>query len=425
MTVLPSCAQFRHRPRTLISANSLNNKQPEQLSINVPELPAVIRYYDDFTDNLCSIQRPCEADIWPLSVSGSIKPIDFKDFSTEIRPLIKHWCGALLQTHAVATVHIKFYGLRSVRDDDLRILVTSTPHSIRQVWQLLMSRAYGATAMTSLKSVLHHYCQFGIGDWSPQYSDFLSTLSLPAVDKYATVRRGDVFLSVDEEAVLVAHFDQISHKVVQTPGLISDNALRATAILICSFQFGLRPKQIGMLQFRDVRIWPEAGADYPSVHLTFKMVKQRSATKALPLPRKIKREWGPIFIELHTRAVQSEMAATDHFFGVSSARETGVMITRLTGTLLPEPRCATELRHTAAQRLVDAGANQEELAEYLGHSDIESGLVYFQTSANQAERVNKAMGISAIYQQVLAATGVLKTFAVRCLETQESSLYSR
>ncbi len=254
--------------------------------------------------------------------------------------------------------------------------------------------------MDALKSVLYHLCEFGISAWTPQYEGFLGTLPLPKKDKQAGIRRGDVFLSVDEESSLVAHFDQISQQVLQAPRSIRDNALRATAILVCSFQFGLRPKQIGMLQFRDVRIWPEADDDHPSVHLTFKMVKQRSATKALPLPRKVKREWGPIFLELHARAVRSEMAATDHFFGVSSASETGIVISKLTGALLPEPRCATELRHTAAQRLVDAGANQEELAEFLGHSDIETGLVYFQTSANQAERVNKAMGISSIYQQV-------------------------
>ncbi|MBP0657292.1 site-specific integrase, partial [Mycobacterium tuberculosis] len=56
--------------------------------------------------------------------------------------------------------------------------------------------------------------------------------------------------------------------------------------------------------------------------------------------------------------------------------------------------------HTAAQRLVDAGASQEELAEFLGHSDMTTALVYYETSANQAERVNKALGISEIYQRV-------------------------
>ena len=62
---------------------------------------------------------------------------------------------------------------------------------------------------------------------------------------------------------------------------------------------------------------------------------------------------------------------------------------------------ATDLRHTAAQRLVDAGASQEEVAEFLGHSDVTTCLVYYQTSANQAERVNKALGISDIYLRVV------------------------
>jgi hypothetical protein len=61
---------------------------------------------------------------------------------------------------------------------------------------------------------------------------------------------------------------------------------------------------------------------------------------------------------------------------------------------------ATDLRHTAAQRLVDAGASQDELAEFMGHTDITTGLVYFQTSPNQAERVNRALGISQVYQKV-------------------------
>lgn len=75
-------------------------------------------------------------------------------------------------------------------------------------------------------------------------------------------------------------------------------------------------------------------------------------------------------------------------------------IANTTEAILPERRTATELRHTAAQRLVDAGASHEELAEFMGHSDIDTGLVYFQVSANQAERVNSALGISDIYQNI-------------------------
>lgn len=85
---------------------------------------------------------------------------------------------------------------------------------------------------------------------------------------------------------------------------------------------------------------------------------------------------------------------------MKSADQTARIIIKLTGELLPESRSATELRHSAAQRLADAGASQEELAEFLGHSDIDTALVYFQTSPNQAELVNRALGVSKIYQQV-------------------------
>ena len=62
-------------------------------------------------------------------------------------------------------------------------------------------------------------------------------------------------------------------------------------------------------------------------------------------------------------------------------------------------RTATDLRHTAAQRLVDAGATEEELAAFLG-TWLGTGLIYFGASASQAERVNRALGISTIYQRV-------------------------
>ena len=61
---------------------------------------------------------------------------------------------------------------------------------------------------------------------------------------------------------------------------------------------------------------------------------------------------------------------------------------------------ATDLRHTAAQRLVDAGASHEELAEFLGHAQTNTGMIYYTTSASHAERVNRALGASTIYRQV-------------------------
>lgn len=371
-----------------------------QLTIEVPQLPSMIRYYDDFLDDARSTLHPADNDIWSLSISGSIESLDFGDFDVGIRPLIKHWCCDQLQTLAVSTAKTRYFGLRRVVSSDMQLVLSSTPAEVRSAWQILMSKGYGPIEVMSLKSILYYFCKFNLAGWSSRYAEFLSTLPLPSTDKYASVRNGDVFLSVDEEAVLVAHFDSMSDAITQSPKLVTDDDLRKAAILVCSFQFGLRPMQIGMLQMRDVRIWTDTEDSIASVHLTFRMIKQRSKNNALPLLRKVKREWSPLFIELYERAIRSGVNGDDRIFSVSSARETGVVITKATAALLPEPRSATHLRHTAAQRLVDAGASQEELAEFMGHSNLDTGLIYFQTSANQAERVNAALGISAIYQQV-------------------------
>jgi len=118
------------------------------------------------------------------------------------------------------------------------------------------------------------------------------------------------------------------------------------------------------------------------------------------MTRKIKREWASIIVQLYLRAQGKGLSGADRLFEVSSAGETAAAIRKLATEIVGVVVSATYLRHTAAQRLVDAGANQEELAEFLGHSDITTGLVYYQTSANQAERVNKALGISEVYRRV-------------------------
>lgn len=382
------------------SATNHNKGQFGKFAIAVPELPSVIRYYDDFLGVPCSIRNPTTHDIWSISISGSTELLDFGYFDPEIRPLIKHWCCDQIQSLAVATARIRYHGLRHLEPRDIALVLFASPTEARAAWQVLMSSGYGTTPVMSVKSILYYFCKFNLAGWSSQYAEFLSTLPLPATDKYASVRSGDVFLNVDEEAALVAHFDKLCDTITLNPLVVTDQELRETAILVCSFQFGLRPMQIGMLQMRDVRIWADTKNSIASVHLTFRMIKQRSRNKAMPLLRKVKREWAPLFIELYERAIRAGLNGDDRIFGVSSARETGYAITKATAALLPESRSATQLRHTAAQRLVDAGASQEELAEFMGHSDIGTGLIYFQTSANQAERVNAALGISAIYQQV-------------------------
>ena len=62
----------------------------------------------------------------------------------------------------------------------------------------------------------------------------------------------------------------------------------------------------------------------------------------------------------------------------------------------------TDLRHTAAQRLADAGTSHIALSEFMGHSTTLTANVYFDASPNQAQRINQALAISNIYSNVAA-----------------------
>jgi hypothetical protein len=136
----------------------------------------------------------------------------------------------------------------------------------------------------------------------------------------------------------------------------------------------------------------------PAVHLTFTMIKQRHGRRAMV--RKVKREWSPLFVELAARVRQSGCAGTERVFGLNPDKLAS-RLAQTTEHILGHRRYATELRHTAAQRLVDAGASEEELAAFMGHTHLDTGLMYFQSSASQAERVNRALGISPVYQRVM------------------------
>lgn len=121
------------------------------------------------------------------------------------------------------------------------------------------------------------------------------------------------------------------------------------------------------------------------------------------MTRRVKSEWTLIFVRLQEHLYANGITGTAKFFQAQSSSEVGTRISTLVRSVInsKDTGTATDLRHTAAQRLVDAGASHEELAEFLGHTQTDSGLVYFSVSASHAERVNRALGASEVYRQVV------------------------
>ena len=365
----------------------------------LPALPPLLRYYDDFDDATRVIHDPEGASIFTVSFNGINRHLDFSGYGHSHAALLKHLFVYLLNENLhMSTAAGYVLAAKQFSDAEILSLLRAGPEGCVATWINLRGLGKKVDAYVFVKSLLRLLCHYRLCGWSPQYQEFLGiALPLPAQDSYAGVRTGEVFLSVEEEAVIVRYLDDTAQAL--RDGTRLDNMkLCDTIMLLCAYQFGMRPIQIALLTMRDVRVWQDGSDASPAVHLTFRMAKQRYGAIIKPLPRRVKREWAGILAHWEKNQRQAGNAGGDRFCLVGSAQEVSQRIADLTEKLLGVRVSATDLRHTAAQRLVDAGANQEELAAFLGHASLTTGLVYYDSSPNQAERVNRAMGLSPIYQ---------------------------
>jgi integrase len=305
----------------------------------------------------------------------------------------------LLSLHKSATISIGryFQDLSTIASTDIEFAATAEPVELRHHWPQLVAK-YPPNSLSALRGLLSFLCEVRFLSWTPLHSRFVSSaFYVPQRDPYAGIRSGDAFLTIGEEAKLVRWMDKQA-LLAQT----LDYAAAAVACLVVSsYQFGMRPKQLGMLRNRDYKGRTSREDGSAIVHLTFRLIKQKSQTKsATALHRKVKREWAPLFVRLWDLKIH-EPADSFFFAFPSRAALSAALIAQLAEILQGDKqRVAYDLRHSMAQRLVDSGAGDEELAAALGHTILSTGLVYFRHSATQAEIVNKALGLSEIYREV-------------------------
>ncbi|MDE2419651.1 MAG: site-specific integrase [Gammaproteobacteria bacterium] len=366
------------------------------LKIAPPRLPSVVKYFDDYTDKFHVLDNLTE-NVWRYKNNGSSTILDFSRYKDDqtLLILIKAMIADLLLRLAATSVSAVFQGLKHIPIEVMIDFLQVKPEDARLLWDQFRIKQLPSTAYISLKALLKFSSEQQFGYWTPFYIPFIaSSLPLPSYNRFASLKAGNANISIEEESKIVWWLQTKS----TNPSQLTDDELFETALLICSYQFAMRPKQIGLLRRRDCTILTTENS-VESVYLTFKMIKQRS-TEGLrtPLIRKVKPEWAPIFIEVYKRGV--DQSGDSFLLNCQSAKIASDKITELLKKKLLIQRTATDLRHAGAIRLVDAGANSEELAEFMGHSSLETGLIYFDTSPSQAERVNQALGISETFQRI-------------------------
>lgn len=361
----------------------------------LPLPPRVIVYEDDYSEKMCSVNTEEAQESMKLADAGDLVGLNFLAFGELVRPLVRLFLLTSLVDYAPASVHTYYMGLRAIPESALVAAAVSEPATLRAKWPAL-TRALSHEVTTVFKRFISFLCLVCFGHWDHRYLPLVSGLPTPRKDSYAAVRSGDCFLEIEEEVALVRWIDQATVSFSS----MSRSDLRVAALVICSYQFGMRPKQLGTLRKRDceIRISKEDGL--PSVYLTFRTLKQQDVQASrLPLLRKVKREWAPLIAA--TYGLLSDAPSSAYFFGFGNRSElSAALISKLDEILPGRGRVAYDLRHSMVQRMVDAGASQEEVAAALGHTHLRTGLVYFRASANEAELINKALGLSETYQTV-------------------------
>ena len=367
----------------------------------LPPLPPLIRYKDEFHGVTRTIVLDEALDTFEFQMDGLKRNIDLSVFGAA-RNLFKHlvvdWFHHLAPRSAIGMVDDLRSFVRKVGLSPLLELTVSTPADVSLLWDTRVLPNCTTFNANTLKRLLHSCCDLSFGEWGREGKSIITALRGVRADKKRVVRLGDCFVPFEDQAKLVNYFDAITaHQSQGHP--IEFPQLTEACILILNHQYGLRPGQIALTETNQVRVFPNG-----SVHLTIPFTKQRSGNQQIFARRRIKREWAPLFIELFDQRKKLgplfvRTGRSHLLFGLTPP-EIGDLVTELTGRLLGDSWTPTDLRHTAAQRMADAGLARTALAEFMTHESITAADVYYIGSPTQAQRVNEALAISPVYSNV-------------------------
>lgn len=391
-------------------ASPTPNKNAVLIGADLPDLPKVTRYYDEYTNETYSIKNSDVEVDWRIHFQGKTVHLAFGYLPQETQLVLKSWANWLLGIRApkTATDHVSCF-LRQPKEIQIKFFqLAFEADQIHQYWmKSFLCSGLDQHVIGAAKSILIFFSVFGVQSWTPDHVELLRSLSLGTVnDKYRAVRTGEVFLSFFEETKIIEHLDEVSLQIKNGSFHDADETLVADCLLYWIYAHGVRPIQIARTDLNDLRIREQAD-NTSTVHLRIKYAKQSRHNKKQVDTRTMKRDWTPIMAEWLRRRTSGRLLFQPDrklsLFGYSPQKVSRSIIestNRITGV----SRSATDLRHTAAQRMVDSGTSALELAEFMMHADIETGQVYYDSSPTQADKINKALGLSPIYSELAVIT---------------------
>lgn len=385
----------------------------------LPALPSIVRYLDEYDDTIRSV-RTADAQ-WSIKFDTASLKIDFRRFETDELVLFsKHFFAFALLRASCSTVKQMYYGIQDFFDANAKIYdaICLQPYALAEYWNRhVVATNRPQEQAIAVKWLFYFMCDMAVGHFNSSYKDVVKSLPFTWIAHYKGIANGEDILTVAQECDIVHHLDAVTEVAVRNPADLADETLTKACLLCISYQHALRPVQICRINVEDIRFYEDNDGEVV-VHLIAYRAKKRDANEKSPFVVKIKADWTPLFAEYLLRRKLGPVwqkcgDAGGKLFSLSRmaiVNAIGDVVEEVTG----ERRTATILRHTAAQRMADGGASVEEVAEFLGHSDLDTCLIYFEASPTQAELVNRAMALSPIYSRIaeVIATGVIDKAAL-------------
>ncbi|MDI7863166.1 hypothetical protein MRS76_14495 [Rhizobiaceae bacterium n13] len=363
----------------------------------LPPLPNVIRYHDDFADLKQTILNLASSPKVILRFEGVEYPCDFQIFGAA-QHVVKHVFVNWIQKHALHTVKIHLQRLRAFCSAwgwrQLAKLVLVAPGDLATHWNYNVFPLVSGGVAEGLRAMLHSLAALSIGTWSPHDAVGIRSIRSPRRDRLPKLRTGEAYLSMREGAVVVDYLDHFSASVGPSTDI---TALQDATLLLLCYQHAIRPGQAARLERSSTKRYEDG-----SLHITVPYRKQRRGVRPKTSVRAIKLEWIPIFSELLSRTSELHPSVADippEALLQLTPAEASLRIIRILASLKLR-RNATDLRHTGAQRLADAGSSLEEIMLYLCHESNRAAQLYIDTSPAHGRTVNEALGISEFFGDI-------------------------
>ncbi|KRB53465.1 hypothetical protein ASE04_29490 [Rhizobium sp. Root708] len=366
----------------------------------LPKLPKRLSYWDDYASKKRTIENIERCDIVSIITGGYPYHCDlrkFHDAADIMRVVLSEW----LQKIKPTTVTIQFGSLsafvREFGNDKFMELVLLDPINLARHWNFTIKPFVSYSMASAIRSLLHVLASTGIGLWSPSDAVRIRhSIRSPARDKFAKIRAGASYLRQDEQSRVVNYLEYFSAELSNATA--SATLVRA-ALLVLGFQHGLRPGQSARLLRSETGFFDDG-----SMHVTVPYLNQPRGEARRVSIRSIKKEWVAIFRELLRRSERGSTTGSAepwrYLFGLTPGQVTSE--TKLALSTLKIERNATDLRHTAAQRLADNGATAAQIMDFLCHKSGKIAQLYIDASPSQGKIINDALGLSPFHKDLPA-----------------------